>query len=185
MSRIGDQPVELPDDVDASVDGSTLTVSGPVGELGREIPEETELTFEDGTIIVERPDDSRDARSKQGLTRSLISNMVDGVANGFTKELEINGVGYRAEQHGEYLRFDLGFSHPILFELPEKIEATLESQTEIELESPDKELLGQVAAKIRNLRPPEPYKGKGIKYKDEQVRRKVGKAGVATGSGAG
>jgi len=185
MSRIGDQPVELPDDVEASLEGSMLTISGPVGELTREIPDEIELTFEGNTIIVERPDDSRQARSQQGLTRSLISNMVDGCADGFTKALEINGVGYRAEQHGEYLRFDLGFSHPILFELPDQIEATLESQTEIELESPDKELLGQVAAKIRNLRPPEPYKGKGIKYSDETIRRKVGKAGVATGGGGG
>ncbi|MFB6351108.1 MAG: 50S ribosomal protein L6, partial [Bradymonadaceae bacterium] len=159
MSRIGDQPVELPDGVDASVEGSALTISGPVGELQRQIPKEIGLTIDDGVITVERPDNTRDARSKQGLTRSLISNMVDGCADGFTKELEINGVGYRAEKHGEYLRFDLGFSHPILFELPEQIEVTLESQTEVELTSPDKELLGQVAAKIRNLRPPEPYKG--------------------------
>lgn len=179
MSRIGKQPVELPDDVEASVDASTLSVSGPVGDLEREVPEDIEVSVDDEEINVERPDDTREARSNQGLTRSLVSNMVEGVAEGFSRELEINGVGYRAEEHGEYVRFDLGFSHPILFELPEKVEVELESQTELELSSPDKELLGQVAAKIRNLRPPEPYKGKGIKYKDEQIRRKVGKAGVA------
>ncbi len=179
MSRIGKQPVEIPDEVDASVDGKTLTVEGPIGELVRTVPEEIGLSIDDGEIHVDRPDDTRDARSKQGLTRSLISNMVEGVAEGFSRQLEINGVGYRAEKHGDYVRFDLGFSHPILFELPAQVEIELESQTELELTSPDKELLGQVAAKIRNLRPPEPYKGKGIKYKDEQIRRKVGKAGVA------
>lgn len=179
MSRIGKQPVELPDEVDASFDGSTLTVSGPVGDLERQVPEEIDVSVDGDEINVHRPDDSRESRSNQGLTRSLISNMVEGVSDGFSRELEINGVGYRAEQHGEYIRFDLGFSHPILFELPEQVEVELESQTELELTSPNKELLGQVAAKIRNLRPPEPYKGKGIKYKDEQIRRKVGKAGVA------
>lgn len=180
MSRIGKQPVELPDDVEASVSGSELTVKGPVGELVEEFPETVTVEIGDEEINVERPDDSREARSHQGLTRSLIANMVEGVAEGFTRELEINGVGYRAEKHGDFIRFDLGFSHPVLFELPEQIDVTLESQTEIELESPDKELLGQIAAKIRNLRPPEPYKGKGIKYADETIRRKVGKAGVAT-----
>ena len=180
MSRIGKQPVEIPDNVDVSVEGRTLTVEGPVGDLTKTIPDGVSIEVGAEEIRVERPDDSRDARSTQGLTRSLISNMVEGAAEGFTKELEINGVGYRAEKHGEYIRFDLGYSHPILFELPEQIEADLASQTEIKLTSPDKELLGQISAKIRNLRPPEPYKGKGIKYKDEHIRRKVGKAGVAT-----
>lgn len=179
MSRIGKQPVDLPDDVEAEVSGSELRVEGPVGELVEEFPEKVTLSIDSDEINVERPDDSREARSQQGLARSLIANMVEGVAEGFTRVLEINGVGYRAEKHGDYIRFDLGFSHPILFELPEKVEVTLESQTEVELESPDKELLGQIAAKIRNLRPPEPYKGKGIQYKDETIRRKVGKAGVA------
>mgnify|MGYP006286137169 CR=1 FL=1 len=180
MSRIGKQPIELPDDVEATIDGQTITIEGPEGELTREIPEEIGLTIDDdGILHVERPDDSRESRSQQGLARSLISNMVEGVAEGFTKELEINGVGYRAEKYGDYIRFDLGFSHPILFELPEQVDAELETQTEIKLISPDKEMLGQIAAKIRDLRPPEPYKGKGIKYKDERIRRKVGKAGVA------
>jgi len=179
MSRIGKQPVELPDEVEATVSGTRLEVEGPAGELVEEFPETVTVSVGEEAIEVERPDDSREARSHQGLTRSLISNMVEGVAEGFSVVLEINGVGYRAEKHGEFIRFDLGFSHPVLFELPEQVEATLESQTELELESPDKELLGQVAAKIRNLRPPEPYKGKGIKYRDETIRRKVGKAGVA------
>ena len=179
MSRIGKQPVELPDNVEASLEGQTVTISGPKGKLSRQIPDVIGLAIDDSVINVERPDDSRDVRSQQGMVRSLVANMVEGVAEGFSKELEINGVGYRAEKHGDYIRFDLGFSHPILFELPEQVEATLESQTEIKLDSPDKELLGQIAAKIRDLRPPEPYKGKGIKYKDERVRRKVGKAGVA------
>jgi len=179
MSRIGKQPVELPEDVEAEVSGESLRVEGPVGELDKELPETVTVSVDGDVVNVERPDDSREARSHQGLARSLISNMVEGVSDGFTRELEINGVGYRAEEHGEYIRFDIGFSHPVLFELPEKVEATLESQTEVELESPDKELLGQVAAKIRGLRPPEPYKGKGIRYADERIRRKVGKAGVA------
>jgi len=179
MSRIGKQPVELPEEVEAEVSGSELRVEGPVGELVEAVPEKVSIAVDSDEINIERPDDSREARSQQGLARSLVANMVEGVAEGFTRGLEISGVGYRAEMHGDYIRFDLGFSHPILFELPEKVEATLESQTEVELESPDKELLGQVAAKIRNLRPPEPYKGKGIQYEDETIRRKVGKAGVA------
>ena len=179
MSRIGKQPVEIPDDVDVSVDETTVTVEGSEGELTKQLPDTISVDVVDGEIQVERPDDTRESRSQQGLARSLISNMVEGVDEGFSKELEINGVGYRAEQHGRYIRFDLGFSHPVLFELPEKVDVTLESQTELELTSPDKDLLGQIAAKIRNLRPPEPYKGKGIKYKDENIRRKVGKAGVA------
>lgn len=179
MSRIGDQSIEIPDDVEVDVDDTTVTVEGPVGELTKALPESVEIEIVEGELQVERPNDTREARSKQGLARSLLYNMVQGVAEGFKRELEINGVGYRAEKHGDYLRFDLGFSHPILFELPEQVEVELESQTEIELTCADKDLLGQIAAKIRNLRPPEPYKGKGIRYKDEQIRRKVGKAGVA------
>ena len=179
MSRIGKQPVEIPDGVEVDIGDDELTVSGPEGELSREIDDDLELSLTDDELVIDRPDDTRDARSIQGLTRSLIDSMVRGVHEGFSKELEINGVGYRAEQSGEFLRFDLGFSHPILFEIPEQVTVELPSQTEIKLSSPDKELLGQVAAKMRDLRPPEPYKGKGIKYADERVRRKVGKAGVA------
>ena len=179
MSRIGKQPVEIPDGVEVDIGDGELTVSGPEGALTREIDDALELSLSDGELVIDRPDDTREARSIQGLTRSLIDSMVRGVNEGFSKKLEINGVGYRAEQAGDYLRFDLGFSHPVLFEIPEQVSVELPSQTEITLSSPDKELLGQVAAKMRDLRPPEPYKGKGIKYADERIRRKVGKAGVA------
>jgi large subunit ribosomal protein L6 len=179
MSRIGKQPIEVPEDVDVSLDGQTIEVSGPEGTLTRELEEFVDVEISDDVVKVHREDDSRDARSQQGLNRSLLSNMVEGVENGYEKVLEINGVGYRAEQHGDYVRFDLGFSHPILFELPEIVDVEIEKQTRVTLKSPDNELLGQVAAKIRALRPPEPYNGKGIKYADERIRRKVGKAGVA------
>jgi len=177
MSRIGKQPITIPEGVDVSVDGLTVSVSGPHGELVRTVSDVVSLDTADGELLVHRPDDSRQARSHQGLVRSLLANMVDGVANGFSRELEIHGVGYRAEARGRFIRFDLGYSHPIFFELPEKVDAEVE-QTEIKLLSPDKELLGQVAAKIRGLRKPEPYKGKGIRYKDERIIRKEGKAGV-------
>lgn len=179
MSRVGKRPIEIPDGVDVTIDGTTVRVKGPKGELEREVSEDVTLEITDGELVVQRPDESRHARSNQGLTRSLLANMVDGVAEGFTRELEIHGVGYRAEQHGNYVRFDLGFSHPVLFELPETVEIAIEKQTQLKLISPDKELLGQVAAKVRSLRPPEPYKGKGIRYKGERIIRKVGKAGAA------
>ncbi len=179
MSRIGKQPIEIPDDVDVDIDGAHVTISGPVGEVSRDVSDVVEVRTENGEILVERPDDTREARSHQGLVRSLLSNMVQGASEGFTKRLEINGVGYRAEQYGKYIRFELGFSHPILFEIHDQIEVEIEDQTEVELTSADNELLGQTAAKIRNLRPPEPYKGKGVKYADEKIRRKVGKAGVS------
>ncbi|MFB6265144.1 MAG: 50S ribosomal protein L6, partial [Bradymonadaceae bacterium] len=143
------------------------------------LPAGVDVEVDDGEIVVTRSDDSRQSKSHHGLVRSLIANMVEGVGEGFSRELEINGVGYRAEQYGDYIRFDLGLSHPILFELPDQVTVEIEDQTELKLTSPDKELLGQISAKIRNLRPPEPYKGKGIKYKDETIRRKVGKAGVS------
>lgn len=179
MSRVGKRPIEIPDGVDVSIDGQTVTAKGPNGELSREVSDVVSIEITDGELIVSRPGESRQARSHQGLVRSLLANMVDGVSKGFTRELEIHGVGYRAEQHGQYIRFDLGFSHPVLFELPEQIEVAIERQTQLKLTSPNKELLGQVAAKIRGLRPPEPYKGKGIRYKDERIIRKVGKAGAA------
>jgi large subunit ribosomal protein L6 len=179
MSRVGKRPIEIPDGVEFSFDGQTVTAKGPNGELSREISEVVSIEVKDGEIVVSRPSESRQARSHQGLVRSLIANLVDGVATGFSRELEIHGVGYRAEQHGQYIRFDLGFSHPVLFEMPEHIEVEIEKQTQLKVISPDKELLGQVAAKIRGLRPPEPYKGKGIRYEGERIIRKVGKAGAA------
>lgn len=179
MSRVGKRPIDIPDNVEVSVEGTTVTVDGPGGETSREVSDAVSVKVEDGQVVVTRPDESRKARSHQGLVRSLIANMVDGAAKSFERKLTIHGVGYRAEKQGDYIRFDLGFSHPILFELPEKVDAELPSQTEITLSSPNKELLGQIAAKIRGLRPPEPYKGKGIRYEGERIIRKVGKAGAA------
>ncbi|MFU8804472.1 MAG: 50S ribosomal protein L6 [Bradymonadaceae bacterium] len=178
MSRIGKLPIQVPDKVEVTLTGNTIKVKGPKGELQRELTEEVKVVIEDGVIEVKRLDESRNARSHQGLNRSLIANMVDGVSTGFTRKLEINGVGYRAEQRGSFIRFDLGYSHPIMFELPASVTVQIERQTQLSLESVDKELLGQVAAKIRSLRKPEPYKGKGIKYSDEVIRRKVGKSGA-------
>ena len=178
MSRVGKRPIEIPDKVDVDIDGRTIRVKGPLGALERTISEVVDIRIADGEIVVERRDDSRMSRSHQGLTRSLLENMVLGCATGFSRELEISGVGYRSELHGNYLRFDLGFSHAILYELPESVSAKVDSQTAITLTSPNKELLGEVTAKLRGLRPPEPYKGKGIRYKGEIIRRKVGKAGA-------
>lgn len=177
MSRIGKLPIQVPEKVEVTLDGKSVKVKGPKGELHREISEFVEVVMDGGIIEVRRPDDSRSARSHQGLNRSLIANMVEGVSAGFKRSLEINGVGYRAELRGAFIRFDLGYSHPIMFELPPSVSAVIERQTQLTLESVDKELLGQVAAKIRSLRKPEPYKGKGIKYSDEVIRRKVGKSG--------
>ncbi|MFP4597305.1 MAG: 50S ribosomal protein L6 [Persicimonas sp.] len=179
MSRVGKRPIEIPDGVEITIDGRTVHAKGPKGELEREIPETVSVELTDGELRVNRPSESRQSRSHQGLTRSLLGSIVEGVAQGFDRKLEIHGVGYRAEQHGNYVRFDLGFSHPVLLELPDQVEIAIEKQTQLTLTSPDKELLGQVAAKIRGLRPPEPYKGKGIRYQGERIVRKVGKAGAA------
>lgn len=176
MSRVGKQPIDIPNGVTVNTDGNAITVKGPKGELSKEFAGIVTIKVDGTTVTVERPDDSRQARSHQGLVRSIVANMVEGVADGFVRELEINGVGYRAEKKGTFIRFDLGYSHPIFFEVPETVDADV-AQTAIKLTSPDKELVGQVAAKIRSLRKPEPYKGKGIKYKEERIVRKVGKAG--------
>lgn len=178
MSRIGKQPIEIPDKVEVALQGSLVSVKGPKGELSRDIGEVVQVSIEEKEILVTRKDDSRESRGAHGLVRSLIDNMVVGAAEGFKKTLIINGVGYRVEQRGEFLRFDLGYSHPIMFQLPEGMTATIERQTRLTLESADRELLGQVAAKIRDLRKPEPYKGKGIRYSDEEILRKAGKAGA-------
>lgn len=179
MSRIGKRPIEIPGGVDLKVDGHRVSVKGPKGELTREVSPFVNIQVEDNQVLVTRPNESRDARSHQGLVRSLIANMVEGVSAGYVRELEIHGVGYRVDLHGSFLRFDLGFSHPILFEVPQGVQVEIDRQTKIKLSGFDKELLGEVAAKIRGLRPPEPYKGKGIRYKDERIIRKVGKAGAA------
>lgn len=175
MSRVGKQPIEVPEGVSVSISGQLVKVKGPKGELSREISDVVRIAQKDGELHVTRPDDSREARSHQGLVRSLVANMVQGVHTGFTRDLEINGVGYRAEKKGNFIRFDLGYSHPIFFELPEVVDANVQ-QTAIQLASVDKEIVGQVAAAIRSLRKPEPYKGKGIKYKEERIIRKEGKS---------
>ena len=180
MSRVGHRPVELPEGVDVTVKNGYITVTGSEGELTRELSKRVTVEVSDEDVRIAREDDSREARSHHGLMRSLVVGMVRGVDQGFERKLEINGVGYRARKIGEsFLRFDLGYSHPIMFELPDVIDAKVEDQKSVTLRSPDKELLGQISAKVRGLRPPEPYKGKGIRWSDEVIRRKVGKAGAA------
>ena len=176
MSRVGKQPIDIPNGVTVDTDGNAITVKGPKGELSKTFAGIVTIKVDGAIIEVVRPDDSRESRSHQGLVRSIVSNMVTGVSEGFVRELEINGVGYRAEKKGSFIRFDLGYSHPIFFEVPETVAADVK-QTAISHSSPDKELVGQIAAKIRGLRKPEPYKGKGIKYKEERIVRKVGKTG--------
>lgn len=176
MSRIGKQPITVPAGVDVTIDGSTVTAKGPKGELTRTFPSMMTITREGDDIIVERPDDSREAKSFHGLTRTLIANMVEGVSNGFSKKLQLVGVGYRAALKGKDLEMQLGYSHPVLVSAPENITFEVPSQTEIVVSGPSKEQVGQVAANIRAWRKPEPYKGKGIRYEGEYVRRKLGKA---------
>lgn len=177
MSRIGSQPVTLPDGVDVKVDGSTVTVKGTKGELNRLFHERMGFDVESGVITVTRPDDTRESRALHGLSRALLNNMVLGVSDGFSKELEIQGVGYRVTLKGRDLELAVGYSHPVVVPAPEGITFEVPEQTRIIVSGIDKELVGQVAADIRKVRPPEPYKGKGIRYVGEYVRRKAGKAG--------
>lgn len=176
MSRIGKMPVAIPSGVDVKIDGQTVTVKGSKGELTRSFSELMNIKVEDGNIIVERPDDSREAKSLHGLTRTLLANMVEGVSNGYSKKLQLVGVGYRAALKGKDLEIQLGFSHPVIVKAPENISFEVPSQTEIVVSGISKEKVGQVAADIRAWRKPEPYKGKGIRYEGEYVRRKLGKA---------
>ncbi len=178
MSRIGKKPIPIPDGVKVSLDGSALTVTGPLGELSRELHPDMTVKIEDGVINVERPSDRQQHRSLHGLTRSLVANMVEGVHVGFSKKLEIIGVGFRAALKGKNLYLLLGFSHPILVFPPPGITIEVPEQTSIIVKGPNKEMVGEIAAKIRSYRPPEPYKGKGIRYQGEYVRRKAGKAAV-------
>ena len=178
MSRIGRLPVAIPAGVEVSVAaGNVVTVKGPKGTLERALPTEMEIKVEDGHVVVTRPNDLKKMKALHGLTRSLIHNMVIGVSEGYTKELEVNGVGYRAQKQGKKLVLSLGYSHPVEMEDPEGIETVLEGQNKITVKGIDKEKVGQFAAEIRDKRRPEPYKGKGIKYADEVIRRKVGKTG--------
>jgi large subunit ribosomal protein L6 len=178
MSRIGRLPITVPSGVDVAVDGQEVTVKGPKGRLAHAVaaPIAVERT-EDGTIAVTRPDDERESRSLHGLTRSLIANMVEGVTNGYTKKLEIHGTGYRVVAKGSDLEFALGYSHPVLVKAPEGITFTVENPTRFSVSGIDKQQVGEVAANIRKLRRPDPYKGKGVRYEGERIRRKVGKAG--------
>ena len=177
MSRIGKKPVPIPKNVTVTVDGQTVKVKGPKGELQRTLHASMAVALEDGTVVVRRPSDEGNHKALHGLTRTLVANMVEGVDRGFQRTLEIVGVGYKAETRPYGLQLALGYSHPIEYRAPKGIKLTAPQPTSVVVEGPDKELVGQVAAEIRSLRPPEPYKGKGIKYQGEQVRRKAGKAG--------
>jgi large subunit ribosomal protein L6 len=177
MSRIGKQPITVPSGVDVTLDGRHVTVKGPKGTLEHDIPETITITREGDDLIVTRPDDERENRALHGLTRSLVANMVTGVSEGFMRELEIVGVGYRAAAAGPTrLDLQLGFSHPVAVEAPEGVEFEVPAPTRITVRGYDKQLVGQVAADIRKIRKPEPYKGKGIRYVDERVLRKAGKS---------
>lgn len=178
MSRIGKLPVAIPEKIEVNLENNFLVCKGPKGELNRQLHPEMDVKVENNEIIVKRPSDSKEHRALHGLTRSLISNMVNGVSQGFTKRMLIEGVGYKAEIKGKKLLLTLGYSHPILMSFPENVSVTCPSPTEIIVESSDKELVGSIAAKIRSYRKPEPYKGKGIRYHDEYVRRKAGKTGA-------
>ena len=175
MSRIGNKPVEIPAGVTVDVGPGRVTVNGPRGELTQAVNPAMQVTVEDGVLTVARPTDRGEHRALHGLTRSLIANMVQGVTSGFEKRLQITGVGYRARPHGRALELSLGFSHPISVQAPEGIEFEVPQPTEIIVRGIDKQLVGEIAAQIRRHRPPEPYKGKGVRYADEQIRRKVGK----------
>jgi large subunit ribosomal protein L6 len=175
MSRIGRKPVDVPEAVTVTIAPGNIVVKGPKGELAQTFSQDMTVSQEENTILVTRPTDRGPHRALHGLTRSLIANMVEGVTDGFEKRLEIQGVGYRAALKGKNLELALGFSHPVSIEAPEGIEFEVPQATEIIVRGIDKQLVGQVAADIRKRRPPEPYKGKGIRYRDEQVLRKVGK----------
>jgi len=178
MSRIGKVPVPVPASVEVKLDGRHVSVKGPKGELAHELPEEVTIERnEDGTLQISRVDESQDARAMHGLSRTLVNNLVVGVTDGYVRKLEIVGTGYRVVAKGKNLEFALGFSHPVVVEPPEGITFTVESPTAFSVEGIDKQVVGETAANIRKLRQPEPYKGKGVRYEGEHVRRKVGKAG--------
>ena len=177
MSRIGKLPITVPNGVTVTIDGNRVTVKGPKGELSRTLPAEMTLAQEDGTVTVSRPSDEPNHRALHGLTRSLVANMVEGVTKGFSKTLEISGVGYKAEVRPYGLQFALGYSHPIEVRAPAGISLTAPNPTTVIVSGADKEVVGRIAAEIRKLRKPEPYKGKGVKYQGETIRRKAGKAG--------
>ncbi|MGK7891267.1 MAG: 50S ribosomal protein L6 [Leptolyngbyaceae cyanobacterium] len=177
MSRIGKKPVPIPQKVNVDIQGSAVTVKGPKGELSRVMPKGVSIAESDGTVVVQRVDDSLTSRQRHGLCRTLIANMIDGVSQGFQKRLEIQGVGYRAQVKGKNLILNVGYSNPVEIIPPSGIDLAVEGNTNVIVAGIDKELVGNTAAKIRAVRPPEPYKGKGIRYVGEMIRRKAGKAG--------
>lgn len=177
MSRIGKSPISIPAKVQITINGSHINIKGPKGELSRVLPQAITVEQEGETLLVKRRDESRSSRQLHGLSRSLVANMVEGVSQGFQRRLEIQGVGYRAQVQGRNLTLSVGYSHPVQIEPPEGIQLAVEANTNVIVSGFDKELVGNIAARIRDVRPPEPYKGKGIRYAGEVVRRKAGKAG--------
>ena len=181
MSRIGRLPIPVPDGVDVTIDGRLVTVTGPKGTLSRELHPEMLISRENGSVVVARPTEQKTHKQLHGLTRTLVNNMVVGVTDGYRKGLEITGVGYRAALNGRKLTLNLGYSHPIEIDPPEGITFEVENPTRLAVVGIDKELVGQIAARVRSTRKPEPYKGKGVRYAGEQIRRKAGKAGKIGG----
>lgn len=177
MSRIGKRPITIPPQVTVTIAGQHVAVKGPKGELSRSLPAEVEVAQDGETLLVNRRNESRAARQRHGLCRTLVANMVEGVSQGFQKRLEIQGVGYRAQVQGRNLTLNVGYSNPVQIEPPEGIQLAVENNTNVLVSGIDKEVVGNIAARIRAVRPPEPYKGKGIRYAGEMVRRKAGKAG--------
>src|SRR5262245_33169076 len=175
MSRIGRQPIEVPAGVSVSISPGRVMVNGPLGELQQTVPTRMKVDQEDGQLLVTRPTDRGEDRALHGLTRSLVANMVEGVTKGFEKRLEIQGVGYRAALRGTSLELNVGYSHPVVIDAPQGISFEVPAPTQIAVKGVDKQQVGEIAAEIRKVRPPEPYKGKGIRYEGEYVRRKVGK----------
>jgi len=178
MSRIGRMPIPIPNGVKVDINDSLVKVTGPKGCITKRVPSEMDISVAEDKLVVSIPSPTKNSSALSGLTRSLLASMVAGVSEGFAKSLELVGIGYRAELQGTVLQLTLGYSHPIRFELPPGITASVEKQTKITLEGIDKELVGETAAVVRNFRRPEPYKGKGIKYTDETIRRKIGKKGI-------
>lgn len=178
MSRIGRLPIRIPSNVQLSIRTGVVEVQGPKGKLALEVHPTIRVGVEEGKLLCQRPTDQKSHRALHGLTRALIANMIQGVTEGFHKKLELSGVGYRAQVQGQVLTLSLGYTNPVVYVLPPDVKATVENQTLITVSGIDKQRVGAVAAKIRSLRPPEPYKGKGVKYADERIRRKAGKAGA-------
>ena len=175
MSRIGKQPISIPPKVKVEVKGQQVTVEGPKGKLNWELPRRTSLKVEGGKVVVSRQGDDAQAKALHGLSRALVNNMVRGVSEGFMKKLEIQGVGFKAAVQGQTVNLSLGYSHPVIYALPAQIKVTVEENTKLTIEGPDKKVVGQVAAELRGFYPPEPYKGKGVRYVGEHVQRKEGK----------